>query len=86
MSDRELPPVTIVARQHNNPTGIQLEGGATYELAARGTWFDASIECGPDGHDEPKPRKFRFLRRSRPNLWFALMADVSAFSSDRTPA
>ena len=71
------PPITIEARRYNNRTGVILEAGATYELTAEGRWRDASIECGPDGHDAPKLRWLRWTRRSRPNLWFALMGTVA---------
>ncbi|HKR67132.1 MAG TPA: hypothetical protein VJZ00_25625 [Thermoanaerobaculia bacterium] len=40
--------------------------------------LDKTIACGPDGHDAEKLRHVRFLRRSRPNLWFALMGDVGS--------
>lgn len=66
----------IEARPYTNHTNLLFEAGGTYELTADGTWYDKTIECGPDGHDEPKLRNFRFLRRSRPNLSFALMGDV----------
>ena len=57
-------------------TGLLLEAGGTYDFDAEGEWHDASIRTDADGHSEPKLRYLRFLRRSRPNLWFALMGNV----------
>lgn len=78
-----LPPlgtrtVSVAARPYNNQSGVLLESGATYEFTASGTWNDDQTTCGPDGYDEPRLRKFAFLRRSRANLWFALMGDVGS--------
>ena len=73
MSAGETRTVTIYARPRNNATGVLLEPGVTYQFRAEGKWRDASIECGPDGHDAAKLRAFRWMRRSRPHDWFALM-------------
>lgn len=72
------PPIPIEARRYNNRTGVILEAGATYELTAEGRWRDASTECGPDGHDDPKLKWWRWTRRSRPHLWFALIGTVAS--------
>jgi hypothetical protein len=32
-------------------TGITLERGVQYHLCAHGSWYDASIECGPNGYE-----------------------------------
>jgi hypothetical protein len=69
--------IPIIARRYNNHTKILLEAGATYDLVATGTWYDASIDCGPEGHDHEKLRRVRFLRRWRAQKWFALIGVVA---------
>lgn len=69
----ETRSVTIEAATYWNRTGILLQQGVSYELRAAGTWRDAKEKCGPDGHDLKRLRWFRWLRRSRPHNWFALM-------------
>lgn len=67
---------TIEARRYWNDTGIELIAGVTYRLTASGIWKDADTPCGPDGYDSARLRPFRWLRRSRPHQWFALMGQV----------
>ena len=73
MSPGEIRTIKIHAATYDNATGVLLQPGVTYQFRAAGTWCDASIECGPDGHDAPRLRYFRWMRRSRPNHWFALI-------------
>lgn len=45
--------VPVYANMRWNPTGIVLEGGVRYRLAAEGEWIDWFIHSGPDGAGGP---------------------------------
>lgn len=77
MSPGETRTVTIDAATLDNHTGVLLEPGITYQLSAKGTWRDASIECGPDGHDAARLRFFRGMRRAPDENWFALIGHAA---------
>lgn len=69
---------TIQAREKWNDTGITLEAGGEYRLTAAGRWWDASIECGPDGYDSPNLilRASEWLRRAPRERWFMLIGSI----------
>ncbi|OJY73100.1 MAG: hypothetical protein BGP12_08285 [Rhodospirillales bacterium 70-18] len=46
-------PVTVRARCRWNDTGIRLEAGRLYDLAAEGEWIDWVIRSGPEGNTAP---------------------------------
>jgi hypothetical protein len=77
MTARETRTVTIAAATFDNHTGVLLQPGITYQLRAHGTWCDASIKCGPDGHDAAKLRSFRWMRRAPRQNWFALIGHAA---------
>jgi hypothetical protein len=59
-SSSKAPAFTIFARRYWNQTGYCFEAGATYELAASGIWYDASIPSGPDLEIELEMTNYRF--------------------------
>jgi hypothetical protein len=59
-SSPKAPAFTIFARRYWNQTGYCFEAGATYELAASGIWYDASIPSGPDLEIELEMTNYRF--------------------------
>jgi hypothetical protein len=57
----------------------RLQAGVTYEIRADSgqTWFDAGIECGPDGYTgRGIQRLLGWTRRLRRAPWFALVGKV----------
>jgi hypothetical protein len=74
--------IKVCARPYWNHSGFIVEGGATYELSASGTWYDASIPSGPDGysHGNFLQDLVSGLRRSPRNRWFALMGSLDGAS------
>jgi uncharacterized protein (DUF2235 family) len=44
----------VFALQPWNDTGLYMEAGVNYRLAADGEWMDSSITCGPAGTDDGK--------------------------------
>jgi hypothetical protein len=59
-------------------TGVQLQGGRTYRLAAVGTWTDKQYTCGPEGYPSPNVllRVMERLRRVPSAPWFALVGTI----------
>ncbi|HNC52124.1 MAG TPA: DUF2235 domain-containing protein [Accumulibacter sp.] len=45
----EAATIAVFAREHWNFSGLYLEAGVRYDLAARGEWLDSSVACGPGG-------------------------------------
>lgn len=45
----ESASVAVFAREHWNCSGLYLEAGVSYDLAADGEWLDSSVACGPSG-------------------------------------
>jgi hypothetical protein len=79
-------PVDSAARW--NVTSLRLVKGQRYRLEASGTWYDASIACGPQGYKNPPGsmtsfffRLVRWLRRAPKANWFALVGVVDKDSS-----
>lgn len=78
----ELQSVAIPASQVWQSTGIVVNPGEQYRLAASGTWHDASIPSGPEGYPSPNAlfRALEGLRRSPADNWFAL---IGALNQDK---
>jgi uncharacterized protein (DUF2235 family) len=77
--------VAVFARAAWNDTTVEVRQGETYALEAIGTWYDASISCGPEGYASPS-LGFRLAerwRRSPGENWFAL---TGAIGQDQSAA
>jgi hypothetical protein len=74
---------TIRAARPWNDTGIVLEAGAAYALAAEGDWTDFFIRSGPEGNPAPTWTQRLLLSRLRMpgERYFALIGAI-----DRDPA
>jgi hypothetical protein len=59
-------------------TGIVLDRGVMYDVAATGTWRDRRIEVGPAGYEQGSAlqRWVGWLRRAPDRPWFELMGEV----------
>jgi hypothetical protein len=70
---------TVAAKEKWNSTAIELTEGGTYRFEASGQWFDASIQCGPDGYRSPNLilRLGEVFRRIRDANWFALIGSTT---------
>lgn len=74
----------IQARPKWNDTTVQVKQGESYQLSATGKWFDASIECGPEGYTRERVGRskrwlFRLtegLRRAPKANWFQLVVTI----------
>lgn len=69
----------ICARAKWNHTPLLMKTGEQYSFEAAGTWHDAQIECGPDGHVRPSwlfRLAERFRRRAN-DRWFALIGALN---------
>jgi hypothetical protein len=69
---------SIAADRRWVETPVVVEAGNRYFFKATGRWWDASIECDADGHDDPKVRWMKFLLRYRGQSanWFTLIGCV----------
>lgn len=79
----ERTTATIHARIKWNLTGILLEAGATYELAATSSWRDWYRIAGPGGYDSAAQSLFESMRRFKEADWFAL---IGALDKDDSTA
>lgn len=76
---------TVAARPRWNRTGLRVEQGSSYRLAADGVWSDRQIRCGPEGYRSPS-WLFRLVERCRRHpsaLWFALIGTVEGDRATR---
>jgi len=81
---RSITECQVYARTRYNHTGIQVEAGFAYRLAATGEWRDAYIRSGPDGYGRDQVPvlfrpMFRMLERCRNHRtanWFELLGSV----------
>lgn len=97
VTDVTVPPVlaigecattSVEARRFLNHSGIHVVRGGEYRFDASGKWYDASIECGPEGYVEKDLaflrsiplRVFSGLRRVPDARWFELIAEVGQAS------
>ncbi len=74
----------IRSRPKWNDTSLLMKAGERYSFEATGTWYDAQIECGPDGYVSPN-WLFRLAERfrRRPNdRWFALIGALNEDESE----
>jgi len=70
--------VAVPARPRWTATGLRLERGGHYRLAAAGRWTDGFITCGPEGYERALLAPLRRFRRAPGAPWFQLMGALDA--------
>jgi hypothetical protein len=77
---KKIGEARICAKERWNRTGIRLQAGQEYAMAAEGTWFDRQLEYGPAGGPAKSPVQglFALFRRRRNEPWFVLTGAIDA--------
>lgn len=73
--------VDIYASKKWNNTSVEVVAGEIYDFTAEGTWTDLGIHHTADGGTNSYMNLFNNKKRSKENLWFALMGNI-----DKSPS
>lgn len=74
--ENESITIVIKARKTWNETDIEVAPGEEYDFEASGQWKDLLEKTDADGYTNAYMELWNALKRSKGNLWFALIGSV----------